>query len=204
MRQAVPQRSSTTTAPLRRDSPRIRKAIRVLAAELRVHHRDTADHSHRLAGLSRRVGEHMGLDPLRATEVELVAVLHDVGKLAIDPRILDHDGPLDDLQRHVLRRHTIQGEDILCMTAGLEHLGPLVRATHEWWNGEGYPDGLRGEEIPLEARVVGCADAYDAMTNERAYRAAFAPQEACRRIERDAGRQFDPIVAAALLDVVAG
>ncbi|HEX8204723.1 MAG TPA: HD domain-containing phosphohydrolase [Solirubrobacteraceae bacterium] len=195
------QRPSTTTA-LGRDSPRIRKAIRVLAAELRVHHRATADHSHRLAVLSRRVAGHMGLDPLCATEVELVAVLHDVGKLAIDPRILDHDGPLDDLQRHVLRRHTIQGEDILCMTAGLEHLGPLVRATHEWWDGSGYPDGLAGDEIPLEARIVGCADAYDAMTNERAYRPAFPHEEACRRIEQDAGRQFDPIVAAALLEVV--
>jgi HD-GYP domain-containing protein (c-di-GMP phosphodiesterase class II) len=202
MRQAVQQRTSTT-APLRSDTPRIRKAIRVLAAELRVHHRATADHSHRLARLARRVADHMGLDPLSATEVELVAVLHDVGKLAIDPQTLDHDGPLDDLQRHVLRRHTIQGEDILCMTAGLEHLGPLVRATHEWWDGGGYPDGLQGEEIPLEARIVGCADAYDAMTNERSYRAAFPPEEACRRIERDAGRQFDPIVAAALLDVLA-
>lgn len=201
MRHAVPQRTSTT-APLRRDSPRVRKAIRVLAAELRVHHLPTAEHSHRLAALARRVADHMGLDPLACTEVELVAVLHDVGKLAIDQRLLDHDGPLNDLQRHVLRRHTIQGEDILCMTAGLEHLGPLVRATHEWWDGGGYPDGLAGEEIPIEARIVGCADAYDAMTHERAYRPPFAPQEARRRIDLDAGRQFDPIVAAALLEVV--
>jgi two-component system, cell cycle response regulator len=203
MRQGVHQRTSTT-ALLRRDSPRIRKAIRVLAAEMRVHHRDTADHSHRLAALARAVAENMGLDALFCTEVELVAVLHDVGKLAIDPRILDHEGPLDDLQRHVMRRHTIQGEDILCMTAGLEHLGPLVRATHEWWDGGGYPDGLHGDEIPLEARIVGCADAYDAMTNERAYRRAFGSEEACRRIEADAGRQFDPMVAAALLDVLRG
>ena len=202
MRHAVQERTSTTTAPLRPDSPRIRAALRVLAAELRVHHRATAEHSHRLAGLARRVCERMGLDAVCSTEVELVAVLHDVGKLAIDPKILDHDGPLDDLQRHVMRRHTIQGEDILCMTAGLEHLGPLVRATHEWWDGGGYPDGLAGEDIPLEARIVGCADAYDAMTSERTYRPAFSPEEACRRIEADAGRQFDPIVAAALRDVM--
>ena len=202
MRHEVRQRTQPPAAALARDSPRIRAALRVLAAELRVHHRATADHSHRLAVLARRVAERMGLDPLCATEVELVAVLHDVGKLAIDPRILDHDGPLDDLQRHVMRRHTIQGEDILCMTAGLEHLGPLVRATHEWWNGDGYPDGLKGDEIPLEARIVGCADAYDAMTNERSYRPAFPPEEACRRIEHDAGRQFDPIVAAALLELL--
>jgi HD-GYP domain-containing protein (c-di-GMP phosphodiesterase class II) len=182
----------------------MRTAIRVLAAELRVHHRPTADHSHRLAGLARRVAERMGLDAMAATEVELVAVLHDVGKLAIDRSILDHAGPLDDIQRHVMRRHTIQGEDILVMTAGLEHLGPIVRATHEWWNGEGYPDGIAGEEIPVEARIVSCADAFDAMVNDRAYRPAFVPEEACRRIDDDAGRQFDPIVAAALLEVVCG
>jgi HD-GYP domain-containing protein (c-di-GMP phosphodiesterase class II) len=195
-----PPAASTTT--LRADDPRIRKAIRVLAAELRAHHRPTAEHSHRMAKLARRVAERMDLDPLAATEVELVAVLHDVGKLAIDRRILDHTGPLDDIQRHVMRRHTIQGEEILVMTSGLEHLGAIVRATHEWWDGNGYPDGIAGEEIPIEARIVSCADAYDAMVNERSYRSAFPPKEACRRIERDAGRQFDPLVAAALLDVL--
>jgi HD-GYP domain-containing protein (c-di-GMP phosphodiesterase class II) len=195
-----PPAASTTT--LRADDPRIRKAIRVLAAELRAHHRPTAEHSHRMAKLARRVAERMDLDPLAATEVELVAMLHDVGKLAIDRRILDHTGPLDDIQRHVMRRHTIQGEEILVMTSGLEHLGAIVRATHEWWDGNGYPDGIAGEEIPIEARIVSCADAYDAMVNERSYRPAFPPKEACRRIERDAGRQFDPLVAAALLDVL--
>jgi len=187
---------------LTRDSPQVRRAIRVLARELRDHHRDTADHSHRLALLARRLAEHMGLDALAATEVELVAVLHDVGKLAVDPEILDHHGPLDDLQRHVLRRHTIQGEEILVQVAGLEHLGVLVRATHEHWDGRGYPDGLAGTDIPLEARIVGVADAYDAMVSDRAYRRALGAEEACRRIGTDAGRQFDPLVAAALLDVV--
>lgn len=194
----------TTMRPgtLTRDSPQVRRAIRVLARELRDHHRDTADHSHRLAHLSRRLAEQMGLDPLGATEVELVAVLHDVGKLAVDPKILDHHGKLNDLQRQVLRRHTIQGEEILVQVAGLEHLGVLVRATHEHWDGGGYPDGLAGVDIPLEARIVGVADAYDAMVSDRAYRKALDPDEACRRIERDAGRQFDPLVAAALLELV--
>jgi HD-GYP domain-containing protein (c-di-GMP phosphodiesterase class II) len=181
----------------------VRQALRVLAAEMRAHHQETAEHSHRMANLARAVAERMGVDALTATEVELVAVLHDVGKISIDRAILDHDGPLDDLQRHVMRRHTIQGEEILVMTAGLEHLGPLVRATHEWWNGEGYPDGVAGEDIPLEARIVSCADAYDAMTSDRSYRPAFPPEEARRRIEVDAGRQFDPLVAAALLEVLA-
>jgi HD-GYP domain-containing protein (c-di-GMP phosphodiesterase class II) len=189
---------------LTKDTPRVRRAIRVLARELRDHHRATAEHSHRLAHESRRVADAMGLDPLAATEVELVAVLHDVGKLAVDPEILDHDGPLDDLQRHVMHRHTIEGEEILLQVSGLEHLGPLVRATHEWWNGGGYPDGLAGTDIPLEARIVGCVDAFDAMTSDRAYRKSLGDDEACRRIERDAGRQFDPLVAAALIHLRCG
>jgi HD-GYP domain-containing protein (c-di-GMP phosphodiesterase class II) len=186
---------------LTKDSPSVRRAIRVLARELRDHHRPTAEHSHRLAHLSRRVADVMALDPLAATEVELVAVLHDVGKLSVDPEVLDHDGPLDDLQRHVMRRHTIEGEEILLRVSGLEHLGPLVRATHEWWNGGGYPDGRSGTSIPLEARIVGCADAFDAMTSDRAYRRAMSVQDACKRIEADAGRQFDPLVAAAVIEL---
>jgi HD-GYP domain-containing protein (c-di-GMP phosphodiesterase class II) len=191
-------RSGTLT----RDSPQLRRAVRVLARELRDHHRDTADHSHRLAHLCRRLAEHLELDAMTATEVELVAVLHDVGKLAVDPAILDHQGPLNALQRHVMHRHTIEGEDILVQVSGLEHLAPLVRATHEHWDGGGYPDGLSGGDIPLEARIVGVADAYDAMVSDRAYRRALSSREACRRIEVDAGRQFDPLIAAALLEVV--
>ena len=186
------------------DSPGIRRALEVLARELREHHQPTADHSHRLASLSRCVAEHMGLGPLDATEVELVAVFHDVGKLAIEPAILDHTGPLDDLQRHVMQRHTIEGEEILVAVAGLEELGAVVRATHEWWDGRGYPDGLAGHDIPLEARIVGCADAFDAMVHDRPYRRAMSRARACELIDLDSGRQFDPMVAAALIEVVAG
>ena len=187
---------------LTKDSPQVRRAIRALARELREHHRPTADHSHRLAQLARRLADRMGLDPLAATEVELVAVLHDVGKLAIERELLDHPGGLDDLQRHRMRRHTIEGEEILVQVSGLEHLGVLVRATHEHWDGNGYPDGISGTDIPLEARIVSVADAFDAMTTRRAYRDALSVAEACRRVDRDAGRQFDPLVAAALIELV--
>ena len=185
------------------DDPLVQRALEALAYELRRHHAPTAEHSNRLAALARRLADHMGLDPLDATEVELVAVLHDVGKLAVPASILDHVGPLDDFQRHKLRRHTIEGEEILIRTAGLEDLAAAVRATHEWWNGDGYPDGLEADQIPFAARIVGVADAFDAMVSDRAYRPAFTVREACRRIDADAARQFDPIVAAALLELVA-
>ncbi len=188
--------SSVTNAPW------MTEAVSALALELRLHHAPTADHSHRLASLARDVAERLALDPIDATECEIVAVLHDVGKLTIDPELLDWDGPLDDDQRARLRRHTIAGEELLAEVAGLEHLAGVVRATHEAWDGSGYPDGLSGDSIPLTARIVSAADSFDAMTSDRAYRSVLPRREACRRLRNGAGAQFDPQVVDALLRVV--
>jgi HD-GYP domain-containing protein (c-di-GMP phosphodiesterase class II) len=184
------------------NTPWMTEAVEALARELRSHHAPTADHSHRLATLARHVAERLGLGPLEATEVELVAVLHDVGKLTIDPHLLDWEGPLDEDQRARIRRHTIAGEELLTEIAGLEHLANIVRATHEAWDGSGYPDGLHGERIPLTARIVSAADSFDAMTSDRAYRTALPRREACRRLRMGAGVQFDPRVVDTLLRVV--
>jgi HD-GYP domain-containing protein (c-di-GMP phosphodiesterase class II) len=184
------------------DAPWMSEAVDALALELRLHHAPTADHSHRLASLARDVADRLGLGPLEATECELVAVLHDVGKLTIDPELLDWDGPLDDDQRARLRRHTIAGEELLAEVAGLEHLAGVVRATHEAWDGSGYPDRLQGDRIPLTARIVAAVDSFDAMTSDRAYRRALPRREACRRMGAGAGTQFDPNVVDALLRVV--
>ena len=184
------------------NTPWMSEAVDALARELRCHHAPTADHSHRLATLARNVAERLALGPLEATEVELVAVLHDVGKLTIDPNLLDWEGPLDEEQRARIRRHTIAGEELLAEIAGLEHLANLVRATHEAWDGSGYPDGLHAARIPLTARIVSAADSFDAMTSDRAYRSALPRREACRRLRNGAGVQFDPQVVDALLRVV--
>ena len=178
------------------------QAVTTLASELRTHHAPTAEHSHRLAAHARALAEHMRLDALDATEVELVAVLHDVGKLAVARDLLDWPGPLDEDQREHLRRHTIEGEEMLARTAGLEHLAAAVRATHEAWDGSGYPDGLAEGEIPLTARIVAVVDAYDAMTSERAYRRPLPPREARRRLRANAGLQFDPMVVGSFLSMV--
>jgi HD-GYP domain-containing protein (c-di-GMP phosphodiesterase class II) len=184
------------------DAPWMAEAVQALALELRMHHAPTAEHSHRLAAHARMVAEDLCLDPLDATEVELVAVLHDVGKLAVDPHVLDWPGPLDDRQRERMRRHTIEGEELLAGIAGLEHLAPAVRATHEAWDGSGYPDGLAGDQIPLTARIVTVVDAFDAMTSERAYRRPLPRREALQRLRTGAGRQFDPRVVDAILHVL--
>jgi HD-GYP domain-containing protein (c-di-GMP phosphodiesterase class II) len=186
-------------------------AVDLLARELREHHAPTAEHSHRAARVARAVAEEMALGALAeemalgardTTEAELVAVLHDVGKLAIDPELLDFPGRLSDQELERMRRHTIEGEELLARTAGLEQLAAAVRATHEAWDGSGYPDGLSGDEIPLTARIVAVVDAYDAMVSARAYRTALSDAEATRRLEAGAGVQFDPDVVDALLRVL--
>ena len=125
-----------------------------------------------------------------------------LSKLAVDPHILDWHGPLDDGQRERLRRHTIEGEEMLARIAGLEHLAAAVRATHEAWDGSGYPDGLQGDQIPQTARIVSVVDAYDAMTSQRAYRRPLTRREALSRLRAAAGVQFDPRVVGALLTIV--
>jgi putative nucleotidyltransferase with HDIG domain len=177
-----------------------RRAVHRLADELRRHHQPTAEHSHRLARAARRVADRLGLDALQATECELVAIVHDVGKLAVPGELLDETGRLTDAQRDILRGHAVAGAEILTQRAGLEQLAPVVRAVHEAWDGSGYPDGLHGERIPLLARIVSVVDAYDAMTHDRAYRRALAPVEARVRLAVAAGQQFDRRVAMAYLD----
>jgi HD-GYP domain-containing protein (c-di-GMP phosphodiesterase class II) len=135
-------------------------------------------------------------------ELELVAILHDIGKLAVPAAVLDLPRPLNSRERAVVRAHTIHGAEILAEIAGLEHLAPLVRASHERWDGTGYPDRLFGEQIPLASRIVFTVDAFDAMTNNRPYRRSLGRDEARRRIAAGAGVAFDPRVARALLAVV--
>jgi HD-GYP domain-containing protein (c-di-GMP phosphodiesterase class II) len=184
------------------EAPWMAQAVQALALELRLHHAPTAEHSHRLAAHARLVAESLQLDALDATEAELVAVLHDVGKLAVDRHILDWPGPLDESQRERMRRHTIEGEEMLAGIAGLQHLAPAVRATHEAWDGSGYPDGLAGDDIPLTARIVTVVDAFDAMTSERAYRKPLPRREALRRLRAGAGLQFDPRVVETIVHVL--
>ena len=177
----------------------IARAAVELVDALRNHHTGTAEHSNRLAVQCRRVGERLGLSADVLFELELVAILHDIGKLAVPAAILDLARPLNSRERAVVRSHTIRGAEILAQIAGLAHLAPLVRSSHERWDGTGYPDRIAGPRIPLHARVVFTVDSYDAMTNDRPYRRALADREARRRIAAASGSAFDPQVVRALL-----
>jgi HD-GYP domain-containing protein (c-di-GMP phosphodiesterase class II) len=132
--------------------------------------------------------------------LEFGALLHDVGKIAVPKEILHKDGPLSEDEWTVMRQHTVEGQRMLETVGGvLGAVGRIVRSSHERWDGKGYPDGLAGEAIPVEARICAASDAFSAMTTDRPYRAAMSLEAAIAELERNAGTQFDPRVVEALV-----
>ncbi len=163
----------------------------------------TGAHSEGVVAMSVKVAEELGLDPRRRRRTEYAARLHDVGKIAVPKEIINKAGPLNPDEWTLIQQHTVEGERMLSRVGGaLNEVGAIVRGTHERWDGGGYPDGLVGDEIPLEARIVACCDAFDAMVTDRSYRSALPLEEALQEIRDGAGSQFDPQVAAALVRVV--
>jgi HD-GYP domain-containing protein (c-di-GMP phosphodiesterase class II) len=149
------------------------------------------------------VADELGLSSAQRREVEFGALLHDVGKVAIPKEIINKPGPLDDEEWAIMRTHTIEGERMLRQVGGvMADVARVVRASHERWDGGGYPDGLAGEAIPLAARIVACCDAFNAMTTDRSYRRALPLAVAIGELHANTGTQFDPHVVDAVLRVV--
>jgi HD-GYP domain-containing protein (c-di-GMP phosphodiesterase class II) len=163
----------------------------------------TGSHSRGVVELSLAVADRLGLDPAQRRNVEFAALLHDVGKIAVPKEIVNKAGPLDPEEWEIMYQHTIEGERMLNRVGGvLAAVGRIVRSSHEHFDGSGYPDGLAGEEIPIEARIVTCCDAFSAMTTTRSYRRAMPLEAALAELRECAGTQFDPEVAAALAAIV--
>jgi two-component system, cell cycle response regulator len=159
---------------------------------------DLRDHIDDVAALAHGVGQRLGLSPHELQELVRAAELHDIGKMAIPDAILDKAGSLDLPEWEFMRRHTVIGERMLHVAPALSGVAKLVRWSHEHVDGSGYPDGLRGSEIPLGARIVAVCDAFHAMTSERPYQRSLKPHEALAELARCAGTQFDPDVVAAI------
>jgi HD-GYP domain-containing protein (c-di-GMP phosphodiesterase class II) len=162
----------------------------------------TASHEEDVAGLSERVALRMGLSPSHARDVRYAALLHDVGKVAVPSEILLKPGPLTEAEWVEMRRHTVVGGDLVARIDAFAHLAPAVRASHERWDGDGYPDGISGEEIPLAARIIAACDTYDAIVTDRPYRPARTEAQARQELCRVAGIQLDARVVEALLEEI--
>jgi diguanylate cyclase (GGDEF)-like protein len=157
------------------------------------------EHVHDVAGLAAGVGRELGLNELQVADLVRAAELHDVGKIAIPDSILQKPESLDPREEEFMRRHTLIGESILSAGPALAGVGQLVRSSHERYDGAGYPDGLRGAEIPLASRIVFVCDAFAAMTADRPYREGMGEEVAVAELERCAGTQFDPVVVDAFV-----
>lgn len=175
--------------------------IRSLVNALDLRDMATAHHSSRVADNAEAIGRLIGLPWPALEEVRAAAFLHDIGKIGIPDGLLTKEGPLTAKEREIIQRHTVYGYDILEPVGISPAIKLAVRHSHERWDGRGYPDGLAGEAIPLAARIVAVADAFEALTTERPYRRPLPPAKAAAEIARNAGSQFDPKVVDAALRV---
>lgn len=159
-------------------------------------------HSMKVAEYAVAIATELGLPAERTEDLRRAALLHDIGKVGVSEEILHKPGRLTGEEYRVVRSHAALGAGFVGTCQGLQHLVPLVRHHHERWDGSGYPDGLRGEQIPLEARILAVADAVEAMASDRPYHRAMSLSEIVAEIVRCTGRQFDPIVGGAFIRVV--
>ena len=176
--------------------------VEALANALEAKDEYTSSHARWITDMALEVGGELGLDPHTLKNLELGALFHDIGKIGIPTDILMKEGPLNDEEWATIRTHPELGEKILAPIEFLSEVRPIVRACHEHWDGRGYPDGLVGMNIPLEARIILVVDAFHAMTSDRPYRASLGAEEACRRLRDASGTEFDPRVVATLLKLL--
>jgi diguanylate cyclase (GGDEF)-like protein len=176
----------------------------VLHAALAQRHPDLGEHSNDVAGDVELLARTIGLDEETISLISKAGDLHDVGKLGIPDEIITRPGPLSDEEWEFMKQHTVMGEQIIAAAGpSLERIGPLVRASHERWDGNGYPDGLAGEEIPLGSRIITICDSFRAMLDERVYKEAMSLADALEELRRCAGTQFDPYLVDVFCRLVA-
>jgi putative two-component system response regulator len=174
-----------------------RSTLKALTAALETRDAETHGHSERVVTFSLRLGRELGLDKAQMTALEFGSLLHDIGKIGVPDAILRKPAKLDEEEWIRMREHPLHGQQILREIEFLEGAARVVAQHHERWDGSGYPFGLRGEEIDLNARIFSVADAFDAMISDRVYRRGRSYEAAAEELDSWSGRQFDPQVVAA-------
>jgi HD-GYP domain-containing protein (c-di-GMP phosphodiesterase class II) len=163
----------------------------------------TGVHSTRLAEWAVRVGRKLGIEETDLRQLEVAALLHDIGKIGVPDSILKKDGKLTDEERAQMNKHPEYSWTILRLFPDMEKASLYALHHHESYNGRGYPGGLKADEIPIGSRIVSVIDSYDAMISNRCYRKGFPHEEAVRRLVADSGAQFDPNVVRAFVEIAA-
>lgn len=177
-------------------------AVKHMAESIDIRDTGTGDHSKRLEEDARRLAAALKLTPEHRHDVGLAARTHDLGKIGISNAILLKEGPLTSEERAIMEDHPVIGADILASYSAFAKSVPSVRHHHERWDGKGYPDGLKGEEIPIGSRIIAVVDSYDAMISDRPYRRGMSAPEAVERLKAGMGSQFDPAVCAAWIQIL--
>jgi HD-GYP domain-containing protein (c-di-GMP phosphodiesterase class II) len=178
------------------------ETVQALGAALDAKDEYTQEHAEAMVSLAGDVAERLGMTRDQRRDVAFAAALHDIGKIGIPGAILQKPGPLTDAEYEIVKRHTVIGARILDPVAGLHGARNLVLASHEHWDGSGYPYGLRGEKTPLGARIILACDAYGAITEDRSYRAGRSHADAVDELRRCAGSQFDQRVVETLVGLL--
>ena len=176
--------------------------VRVVAAAIDARDSYTLGHSTRVSDLAVALAKELGWSGQELDDIEIACLFHDVGKIKIPDAILHKTGRLDPAEWKEMRRHPEYGAEILAKAPSLRRFIPAVRHHHEWYDGSGYPDGLRGEAIPRPAAIISLADAYDAMTSDRPYRKAMTGEKALTTIRESSGKQFSPELASIFREIV--
>jgi putative nucleotidyltransferase with HDIG domain len=176
--------------------------VRVIAASLDARDPYTMGHSTRVARMACALGRHLGMGDAELSNLERAAIFHDIGKIQTPDDVLLKGERLSRAEEEQMKSHPADGTEILRMAPFLHRYIPVVRAHHEWYNGDGYPDGIKGDEIPLHAQLIALADAFDAMTTDRPYREALSTEEAIDEILQFRGTQFSPELADAFAKMV--
>ncbi|EAX47344.1 metal dependent phosphohydrolase [Thermosinus carboxydivorans Nor1] len=176
-------------------------AIESLVAALEAKDAYTYGHSSQVSAIASAIGRQIGLSEQELFNVRIAALLHDIGKIGVPDQILNKPGRLDETERQTIEQHPVIGAKILAGIPALARVTDMVKHHHARWDGKGYPEALAGEEIPLGARIIAVADAYQAMTSDRPYRSGMAADVAMAELRRYAGSQFDPKLVAAFAEV---
>jgi putative nucleotidyltransferase with HDIG domain len=184
---------------LRKQRDLFLSTITILAQAVELRDEYTGGHTSRVTAYSLLLAQELTIPPADIDLIRIGTPLHDIGKIGIDDAILRKPDKLTTQEFDAMKLHTVKGAEILATIPDLQPIIPIVRSHHERWDGNGYPDSLRGEAIPRLARVVAVADAFDAMTSDRPYRKGMAPAIAFAEVEKQRGRQFDPTCVTAFL-----